>query len=352
MRHALPLSSALFCTLIAGCPGPSTGNVPLEELPEMLAPSYCNLLDRCGNPFAEQFLALGGSCVDGVVPLLEDSFISRAEAAVAAGTVIYHSDRVGTCLSAFEAASCDVTRAADACTDVFEGTIAAGSACGWDEECIDGYCAMTDGTCPGTCASRSTAGGSCTDGRACPTGYGCTDGNCVELAGLGDACGGMTGEGCNGIDLTCVGATMMTAGTCQTWTTALSGAVGSSCDIAVADYCDPGLSCMYAGASGGMPTYTCVAEIASGGDCSIGFPDPCSDTEQCAISGGLMGTCSALPSTGQPCTGTCGTGLRCVASGGSGSTCVAPRRLGEACTMAGECVSGTCSDGVCASPGC
>ncbi len=342
MRKQLVVSFGLV-SVLAGCP--NGDGVALQDVPEVLAPAYCDLLDRCGNPFVVQFLAGGGDCVTGIIPTLEDSFVGRAEGAVARGTVIYHGEEVDGCVATLEGAGCSAEALEDGCTDVFEGTVALGGDCGWDEECVDGYCSMSDGMCPGTCAVRVSAGASCAESAVCPAGFTCNGGNCVELAGEGDACGG-TGVGCAGLDLNC------TDGVCQTWDNILSGAVGEPCSLATGDYCDPELACVFTGVAGGMATFECAARVGRGEACAVGFPNPCPDDQFCDTGAGTMGTCTDLPVAGEACTGQCQSGLRCVSYADDSQSCVAPRRLGEACTENQECVSSTCRDGVCGNPGC
>jgi hypothetical protein len=348
MRQQQLMVLSALASILAGCP--NGGDVALEDVPEVLAPAYCDLLDRCGNPFVAQFLGGGGDCATGIIPTLEDSFVGRAEGAIASGTVVYHGELVDACVSALEGTGCGVEALEDGCSDVFEGTVALGGDCGWTEECVDGYCSMTDGTCPGTCAARVSAGAACTDGAACPAGFTCNEGNCVALATEGQACGGPN-VGCSGIDLNCVG-DGPEGGICQRWSDILSGAVGEPCSLATGDYCDPDLACVFDSVVGGMATFVCAERVARGAACAVGFPNPCPDDQFCSVVEGAMGTCTDLPVAGEDCTGTCRGNLRCVSYEDESRTCVDPRRLGNACTVDEECVSNTCSDGVCANPGC
>lgn len=333
--------------VLAGCP--NGGDVALEDVPEALAPAYCDLLDRCGNPFVAQLIG-GADCLTGILPVLEDSFAGRAQGSIASGTVIYHGELVNDCVTSFEGSGCGVEALEAGCSDVFEGTVALGGNCGWDEECVDGYCSMTDGTCPGTCAARVAAGATCADNAACPAGFGCSGGNCVALATEGQACGG-SGVGCAGIDLNCTEGGSG-GGICRTWASLLSGAVGESCSLSTGDYCDPDLACVFAGVVEGMATFTCAARVARGAACSVGFPNPCPDDQSCSVVEGTMGTCTDLPSAGEDCTGTCRGTLRCVSYEDESRVCVEAGRLGAVCTVGQECVSGNCRDGTCAASGC
>jgi len=331
--------------VLAGCP--NGGDVPLEDVPEALAPAYCDLLDRCGNPFVSQVIG-GADCVTGIIPTLEDS-LGRAQGAIANGTVVYHGELVDECVRTIESSGCGVEALTNGCSDVFEGTVALGGDCGWSEECVDGYCSMSDGLCPGTCAATVAAGAACSEGAACPAGFGCNGGNCVALATEGQACGG-DNLGCAGIDLNCVGEGA--DGICRTWDSLLSGAVGAPCSLSTSDFCDPGLACVFEGVTGGAATFICAARVARGAACSVGFPNPCQDDQFCEVVEGTMGTCADLPSVGEDCTGTCRGNLRCVAYEDESRVCVEGGRLGTACTVDDECVSRSCQDGTCANPGC
>lgn len=355
-RLHLVLGSAVVMSasaLTLGCPSTTGGTVTIEELPARIAPSYCALFDRCPNPYVSTYLFGGGDCADVVEPILEDTFIGRANAAVRAGTVVYRGDLVDACLRELDGAGCDLDQlSVSACTSIFEGTIAAGGDCAWDEECVEGYCSMADGMCPGTCATRSPIGGSCTMDQNCEGGD-CVDGICVERSGAGELCEGADNIACSGIDLTCVGSEGAMPGTCRSWSQIFDGNVGDPCSVPD-DLCDEGLSCVFAGVMGGMATFECAAGVAAGATCAQGFPDPCPDDQYCMMGGTPgMGACTALPTSGQPCpTGACAPGLRCAAPSGAMGTCVTPARLGQPCAADAACISGSCQDGVCATPGC
>lgn len=334
-------------SFVAGC---SNGaEVALEDVPEALAPAYCGLLDCCGNPFTAQFLGGSGDCVTGIIPTLEDTFVARAQGPIASGTVIYHGELVSDCVGALEATGCGVETLEDGCSDVFEGTVALGGDCGWEEECADGYCSMSDGTCPGACAARVAAGAACLEAAACPVGFACDGGHCVALAREGEACS--VSVACAGLDLSCVSPSGAGAGTCQSWDDLFAGAIGEPCSLASSDYCDPELSCVFDGVAGGTPSFVCAARVGRGEACAVGVPNPCPDEQFCDAEG-TMGTCTNLPVAGEACTGICQGSLHCVSHEDDTRTCVEPRGLNEACTLDDECVSRSCQDGVCANPGC
>jgi hypothetical protein len=56
------------------------------------------------------------------------------------------------------------------------------------------------------------------------------------------------------------------------------------------------------------------------------------------------GVCTALPGSGEACTGSCKPGLRCTAG-----TCAARAAMGATCTADSDCASDICSGGKCAS---
>jgi hypothetical protein len=105
----------------------------------------------------------------------------------------------------------------------------------------------------------------------------------------------------------------------------------------------------------GMASFECAMPVAADAACPLGYPDPCPDDQYCMMGGTPgMGTCTSLPTAGQPCaSGQCALGLRCVVPDGAMSgVCSVPARLGQPCTANAGCVSGSCEDGVCSTPGC
>ncbi len=350
----LGLSALGLGALALGCPGTNGGTVSIEELPARIAPSYCGLFDRCPNPYISAFFFGGRDCAESIEPILEDTFLGRADEAIRDGTVVYRGDLVDQCIRELDGAGCNLDQlSVSACTSIFEGTIAAGGDCSWDEECIEGYCSTTDGMCPGTCATRAALGGACTTDQNCSANLDCVDGACVERSGAGELCEGEDNIACSGIDLTCVGSEGAMPGTCRSWAQIFDGGVGDPCAVPD-DLCDEGLSCVFSGVAGGMATFTCAAGVAAGATCAQGFPDPCPDDQFCMMGGAPgMGVCTALPTSGQPCpTGACAPGLRCATPSGGTGTCVTPARLGQPCVADAACLSSSCQDGVCATPGC
>ncbi|MBN8615052.1 MAG: hypothetical protein J0L92_30930 [Deltaproteobacteria bacterium] len=345
MPRATGALTALAMLAIAGCPN-GGGDIALEDVPAPLAPTYCALFDRCGNPFVDAAIFAGRPCEDAIEPILEDALLGQAAEAVREGTVVYHGERVDDCIAALDAVGCTISDlGASACTDVFEGTVAAGGDCAWDEECVVGYCSTADGMCPGTCAARIPEGSACPSGQGCEIGTSCATGTCRAVSNAGGPCAGPEGRSCSGLDLTCVGATAMTPGTCRPFMN--DGEVGDACSIAD-DLCREGLSCIFAGVEGGMARFECAEAVAAGAACSRGYPDQCPDDQFCDTD-----VCRPLPTEGQPCTAECLPGLRCVvATGASMGECTAPARLGEPCEGNQGCVSSRCEDGVCATAGC
>jgi hypothetical protein len=296
---------------------------------------------------------------------LTDQDLPLWQAGVDAGTIIYHSDKVGPCRDALAAASCDALGSdalPAACDGVFEGTVAPAGACALNEECSgDAYCNQ-DAACPGACTARVGAGAACTQDQACQAGMVCGDGGtCATPVGLGATCGGPGGADCAGDTSVCLDATDTASGTCQTLAAAFRIARGDACDPDKNDFCVAGSVCSLTdfNVATSALTWICKEPSASGASCNLSFPDACPASEYCdadpETTMSFDGTCQTLPAAGMACRPggggdvgkACAPGLSC-----DGELCVAPGRLGAACTNERACVSGSCESGICVAPTC
>ncbi len=356
-RRAILIAGAALAVAGCGSSHNGGGNVAIDDVPAQYAGAACPTLQMCLGPFVATFL--GGNCQTALEDQLADQDLPRWKMAIAMGTIVYHGDQVGPCAAAIQAAGCSVLASSNlppACQGVFEGTIAVAGPCNMDEECMgDSYCDFSgSGTCPGTCKAKAAMGGSCTDDIECQNGLVCNGGSCGMPVGSGDACGGSTDANCP-TGTFCIGANAMTPGTCRTLTSLMTAASGATCkpptDSGDVVLCQSGLSCGVdmVGAMGA--TFKCTGLSTAGGACQYGFPDPCPTGQYCNadISMGMVsGTCTALPTAGQPCDSSsvapsCADGLACISG-----TCVRVGRIGDACTTDDGCYSKNCDSGSCA----
>ena len=117
-------------------------------------------------------------------------------------------------------------------------------------------------------------------------------------------------------------------------------------------FCMEGLSCAITGfMPGSGVTAECIGPADSGGTCNVGFPDPCPEGEYCdadLMSGEIEGTCTALPTDGEPCVE--GAVFRACAAEHvcSEGTCKSVGRIGDPCDADEQCYSGNCDGGSCA----
>ena len=228
MKRFVYLSLFLF----AACDGGGRGSVAPSELGGEMGEVMCARLSECctAAEFMEQTLGAeneeecrafySGFVGALLTPVLEDS--------IAAGRVVYHGDRMGACLDAMAALSCDEATVAiesdspwNGCQDPFEGQVAIGGQCANDWDCVSEYCSgeSTDfegNITFGTCAAAPAIGMPCDDfecgedayceNGTTPTcqaklsdGSGCTDEDeCASGGCNGGVCGAPTT--CDGVD--------------------------------------------------------------------------------------------------------------------------------------------------------
>jgi hypothetical protein len=189
---------------------------------------------------------------------------------------------VEACAQAIPSESCDDfygVKPVAACATP-KGTLANGTPCVTSSQCQSTYCATGAYVVCGQCAAVPQAGDACTYDGDCGDrgGLTCNDlGRCVAYGALDALCDKDTPCG---VDLSCVGATTNTQGTCQTGV-----ASGAPCTSA-GPHCDPTLNLVCVGT-------TCAAEpVVAGGQ-------PCGDLNggltRCAASGVCVVPPSATP---------------------------------------------------------
>ena len=219
------------------------------------------------------------------------------------------------------------TNSATACVRAYaERTCTAkaadGEACVFDDECDNGFCAISTGLC----AALPDDGGLCPDGR-CTAGFVCdfdNGGVCVVAPVEGEACligsaACAPGLGCNSDNLCAVpggagSACLIPENLCGAGLGCDFTADGSICverrgagEPCQSDVCQSGLFCDFT-------TATCTALFAPGTDCPTG--GGCAAGDEC---GDLLGghRCHEIPTVaGAPCSESCGGDLACRGDGG------------------------------------
>jgi hypothetical protein len=344
--------------------GGATG-IPIEDVPEALGTALCASIASCYGSFSD-IIYRGVDCVDNVSSDIRDGSLPIWQADIAAGTVVYHGDKVQACADAIAAQGCGLRseRTPSICDEALEGQVAAGGACQGGVECAGPrYCAFTGGVCPGVCTDLEASGAACQSDEACQDGLVCLvdaatgDGVCGALGGEGDTC---SGDDRCAAGASCVGADPATdtLGSCTSWSNRFTEAEGAACDPAGGQLCSEGLSCVVDGfVPGSGVTFSCSQPFASGAACQVGFPNACPVGEYCdadLATGMVDGMCMKSPTAGEPCYDSpaggavpaCAPGLACNPSG----LCEGTSDLGGDCSTEDFCHSGVCTSGVCAAP--
>ena len=171
-----------------------TGPIPIAQYETLALAAGCNNLVKCGL-YPDQATCLSS---DQVVPHLYDTLVAD----VASGKVLYDPAQGRACVDATNTLPCTRTALAAtnpalaSCDAVFNGTVAAGGACFFDEECAGGGNCQIDYTscpsgecCPGSCVGPPPTVGLGVDCTAygtvtCAAGTTCTPRRPSPLVGL------------------------------------------------------------------------------------------------------------------------------------------------------------------------
>jgi hypothetical protein len=293
----------------AGCDG---GSVPFSQFEASAEQAVCHALVLCGK-FPDEATCLASEQV-------QPHYYETLGSDISAGKVIYDGGRAKACLDAVDGlGSCNGTTVSPlqsplpqidpTCNAIFRGTVAAGGACFFSEECANGgTCTSTQGCtadqcCAGACVTYTNVaeGGDCNVPDAvCPSGTTCaadstTDGyTCQRLPGAGAPCiYPHLNVGVCAKPLYCDDPTM---GTCKAFV-----ATGGPCDPSVGnceylDRCDP-------------TTLVCTPLLPVGSACGVS-PIGCVSYATCDTT---TSTCVELTLVGAACDPN---GLACL-----GGTC-------------------------------
>jgi hypothetical protein len=334
------------------------------------ATQVCNGAGACktvnGSACVMAGACLSGFCADGVCCNSTCGTLCQActsaKTAAANGTCANVSTGTDPDLECVGVTNCN---GAGACTKLANGAVCTLNAECNSTFCVDGVCCGTvcnttcmacsaakkgagpDGTCGNVatntdpdneCATECNGAGLCevANGSACTLGSQCQSGSCTDGVCCSAACGGL----------------------CQACTLAKTGVATGTC-ASIVNATDPDNECLGATSCNGAGACT---KLANGTACTL--PAECNSTfcaDGVCCGNACTFTCMActLAKTGQA-SGTCAnvaTGtdpdVECV--GATNCNGVGQCGLfanGAACTVAGECTSNSCVDGVCCNAAC
>jgi hypothetical protein len=208
-----------------------------------------------------------------------------------------------------------------------------GQDCACDADCTTGSC--SGGLCcaGAACAPKRAAGSACKDPGDCESGF-CTDGVCCNV-------------GCSGACVSC----------------SQPGRTGECAPVA-AGARDPHDQCRQdgpetCGQSGFCNGQGGCAKYATGTTCKLAGcigtdrfvpASQCDGDGTCVV--GLPITCMPSVCADGSCLGSCASDLDCAAPAVCRDGSCGPRGEGQDCTMASQCQSGKCVDGVCCNSDC
>lgn len=312
--------------LLAACGDDDSGSGPLtaDKLPGALINTICSAYVRCG------LISDANTCRS----LLGREFEIDADvlAAIDNGSVVFNESEARLCLAGF-GGTCEGNRINDEndhCDLVFEGTVAAGGACGISEQCVSGQCSIP--SCPDACCYGTCVGDAPPPrpriGEACGT-YPCIDSFCDSTTLICTAR--------KGIGAPCESENECAQGTCTGVCTTLPGP-GEPCvqRDALTECNSIGLYC-------GVDN-ECVPYALDGETC--GQTTICSPAYRCVGS-----ICELQPTLGDSCTSNCIDGSWCDPST---QRCAAPQPDGAQCESNNQCIGdcefGSGSAGTCVTP--
>ncbi|MSP59897.1 MAG: hypothetical protein EXR72_06070 [Myxococcales bacterium] len=336
----------LLHVLLAGCTVPAADRAAPSEGEEIAPPSHCQsgLSDGdetdadCGGScppcLALRRCITPGDCVEGVcLPELQGGVLEGRCQAPRCDDGVANGGEIDV-----DCGTADCPRCSD------------GLACKRPDQCASGVCAGALCSAP-TCADRVANGGEgdvdcggdcapCSDGKSCRASAGCASGRCASLRCTAATCSDGLRDGRES-DIDCGGPD------CPRCNDRRSCSMSSDCTAAT---CRAGV----------CAALSCADHLKSGSesdiDCGGTCPERCAAGLRCVVDG----DCVDRACRGKLCAApTCGDGIRngkesdrdCggpLAGSGLAGTC--PRcGPGRACLVAGDCASGACTGGLCAS---
>jgi hypothetical protein len=186
----LPLL-ALALGPLATCSGSSAGGqVPLDTTPAELGKVFCGKIYACCS-VAERMQNIVAGSDQKSCEMIAAGFLALElglglRDSVAKGRVVYHPDRMATCLEKMRSLDCPAARMTDLeensipeCTTAFEPKVAVGGGCAGDDDCVGGFCMDPMASTLGTCVATKADGLACQDDAECTNGA-CAIGRCAK----------------------------------------------------------------------------------------------------------------------------------------------------------------------------
>jgi hypothetical protein len=195
LSRCLPLLLLLSC----GGEGQNAQTVPLAQMPAALKKALCDKVMRCCSPTDLMANPKLGTTSESCQMALDGEatfFLGDVQTSVAGGRLVYHPDKMASCLATIEARSCDQLKmppgdmdVTDLCGAVFEPKVPAGGACTEYWDCSGGWCEGDLGNLQDHCSPLKPEGGDCDEGPECMSGMCGDDRVCIKRpAGSGNIC--------------------------------------------------------------------------------------------------------------------------------------------------------------------
>lgn len=193
-RFSLTLASLAVAaaTVATGCNNSEEkldpNDIAIQYAPAEMARTICTRAYDCCT--AEQLMPndAAGTSEATCEELSTTSFrntMNAVERAQKRGRIVYHGDRLATCLANIRNATCDELNRTNHLSGVdcgatyLEPKVSPGGACDMDSECIDGTCAVPEGASEGICIARGQDGAFCGEEVRCTSGFACDEANHV-----------------------------------------------------------------------------------------------------------------------------------------------------------------------------
>jgi hypothetical protein len=182
------ITRVVFLLFLVSCGGgdPSGGDaaagnaVPFDQVASVFRKAVCDKIFQCcsrAELVANPDLGNDSTSCQGALDGEASIFLNDIQASVTAGRVVYHGDRMATCLWQIQSRSCDELKMPlgdrdinDLCGDVFESKVPIGGKCSGYWDCIGGWCEGDEGNAMDMCSPKKPLGGDCDEGPECQSG--------------------------------------------------------------------------------------------------------------------------------------------------------------------------------------